>query len=138
MRRVHASLDRGAVGGRSLRQGMAFFWAIFAVALASTERATQASCGDYVMVGGSHHGRVDQSPAGSRDVPFCTGKHCQRQLPLAPASKPLVPTSSQELACFPSGVHSECNGPASLVFEPSPLSSQAVSVPPDRPPRVSL
>lgn len=136
MRRVHANLDCGGVGGKSLRRSIAFSWVLAAVVFALTERDALASCGDYVMVGGSGHGQ-DQSPAGPHDVPVCSGPHCQRQIPLSPAPKPLVQTSPQESACTLTVHRPESDGGSSLVSEPSDLAPQTVFVPPDRPPRAS-
>lgn len=141
MRRVHASSECSGVGRSDSRRCFAFVCMLSALALALAERDALASCGDYVMVGGTHHDAIDQSaagdrsPGGPRDLPVCSGRHCQRHIPLPPAPKPLVPASPQESACYVTGFHAESDGGASLVCEPFSLSPQAVLVPPNRPPR---
>ena len=137
MRRVHASGDRSVVGGETLRRCLVFSCALAGVVLASARGEALASCGDYVMVGGSHQGYAAQPPIGPGTVPVCSGKHCQQHIPLPAAPKPLVDTSSQESACFSTERRREADSPESLVFEPARLAVQAVLVPPDRPPRVS-
>ena len=100
-----------------------------------------ASCGDYVTVGGvrGHLTLESQlahsSPSDPSGLPVCSGAHCQRSVPL-----PATPKQT-----FQSGPHESAHSRAEAVFrrpersmlisEPTLLASQAVIVPPDRPPR---
>lgn len=105
-----------------------------------------ASCGDYVTVGGRHGGGGtqgrDREPAAERSgdshrVPTCSGPQCQRKVPL-PATPKHV---------FPSGSHDSAYSQADAIFtrpqrstrisELTLLTSQAVILPPDRPPRAA-
>ncbi len=68
---------------------------VFGAALASSSRV-EASCGDYVALGGHHasgHGpmRVERHGTGGSGAPACQGVMCDRRVPpLAPAPKAVV------------------------------------------------
>lgn len=72
---------------RSGCQGLLFA----ALALAFAPRGVDASCGDYVMIGGAHGGHdasADRSHQNEHRQPLrstCQGPHCQKRLPLPSA-----------------------------------------------------
>jgi len=134
----HRHVQRALLGvaGGFLRWTLA---GIVSVLFASTPDDALASCGDYVTVGGTHG---DRSPfaasPGSRGVPVCSGPHCQRQVPLSPAHKPVAPSGPHESACPIAAAYLEAAEPSARVDEPVLWASQAVVAPPDRPPRRAL
>jgi len=75
-------------------------------------RATLASCGDYVLVGGgmAHGHAKDSMPA----LPACDGPNCQRSLPL-----PIVPGKGLLY-----GPHSDSDAGSWLLCDESPRPSR--------------
>jgi hypothetical protein len=115
--------------------------AAFVGGLLVSERAV-ASCGDYVTVGGQayedySHQAMHHEPASAPGAPKCSGPHCQRQAPPPQAPKHIVVFGPQELACWLLAGDSQTDELSKGVNEPSLLTSQATTLPFDRPPRAS-
>lgn len=138
MRRDYATCDGKALGAIVVRRCPTLALVLVAGTLALADRNALASCGDYVRIGGPHQDGTDHSPAGMHDTPACSGPNCHRQLPPPPVPTPLMQTSSQEAACGTAGNEAQSDAHSAQDCDPVLLVSQAVILPPDRPPRASF
>jgi hypothetical protein len=95
--------------------------------------SANASCGDYVMIGGHGHGHGTQH--GMPGVPTCHGPSCQNRVPLpALPTKGLAVSQPVDLACWFEADRSAKPRLCGQTFEPPLLLSEGHSLPLLRPP----